>query len=82
VEVTAPTREESTMSESTPMPDHVIPGEGAPDPVVATAPTAPPAPDDETGLDAYIDKDQPAVMPVGGMAAGTVPRAPRDAENK
>ena len=71
----------SASDEATP--DRSAADTSAPDPVRATAPQAPPAPDDESeGLDRYLDEDRPAVMPVAGMAAGTVPRAPRDEENK
>ncbi|MDQ0375610.1 hypothetical protein [Cellulomonas humilata] len=45
-----------------------------PDPVLETAPDAPPAPDDPPRGDEYVDDtERSAVFPVAGPAAGTVP---------
>ncbi|WP_157453960.1 hypothetical protein [Cellulomonas sp. Root485] len=47
-----------------------------PDPVLETAPDAPPAPDDAPRDDEYVDPEGTAVFPVAGTAAGTVPLPP------
>jgi len=44
-----------------------------PDPVVESAPDAPPAPDDPPSGDEYVDAERGAVFPIAGPAAGTVP---------
>ena len=44
-----------------------------PDPVVESAPDAPPAPDDPPRGDEYVDTERGAVFPIAGPAAGTVP---------
>ncbi|RHA38598.1 hypothetical protein [Cellulomonas rhizosphaerae] len=60
-----------------PFPDHVTEG-GVPDPVVATAPVADAAPDDESAADRFLDGEGKGVFPVAGPGAGTVPPvAPR-----
>jgi len=46
--------------------------ENTPDPVLATAPDAPPAPDDEHS-DEYLESETGAVPPIAGAQAGTVP---------
>ncbi len=66
------------MSDDTPTlpppPDHVV-GGGAPDPVTATAPTAPRPPDEpqDTDVDAELVDERPAVYPVAGPQAGALP---------
>lgn len=55
-----------------PAPTHPIPG-GAPDPVVATAPQAEPAPDDIEDVDAQLLEERPAVLPPAGPMTGVVP---------
>ena len=47
-----------------------------PDPVLETAPAAPPPPDDPSGVDEYVDPERGAVFPVAGTVAGTVPHPP------
>ncbi len=56
-----------------PVPQHVVSG-GAPDPVKATAPVAPPAPDEpEAGdLDAAAGEPRTVIMPPGGPQSGVV----------
>jgi hypothetical protein len=45
--------------------------ESIPDPVTATAPEAPPAPDDDASAREIDDPQPGAVFPIGGMQTGT-----------
>lgn len=45
--------------------------DSTPDPVLATAPDAPPAPDERS--DEYLESETGAVPPIAGAQAGTVP---------
>ena len=49
--------------------------DSTPDPVTATAPEAPPAPDDRTPDDEHVAPEG-AVFPIAGTVAGTVPVPP------
>ncbi|GEA81762.1 hypothetical protein [Cellulomonas uda] len=54
-----------------PTPSHVVPGD-APDPVVSTAPSAPPAPDEgrEEDVDELLSQERPVVIPPAGPQTG------------
>ena len=64
---------ENDQTATPPWPDHVVPG-SAPDPVVETAPVAPPAPETTHGddVDELLTEERPVIMPPAGPQAGVV----------
>ncbi len=54
-----------------PAPEHVVPGD-APDPVKATEPVAPPAPDEQDLTDEELLEERRPIMPPNGPQGGVI----------